>query len=115
MFNAQPIAKSNTQSSAPKAAASYFTAVTAPMIPTIFQGSDVMNLSSIKRGLLSDAEKDRRKEAGFCLCCGDHSFIKSVQCFKFPKSRFILHNFVFTISLQSASSENISESGVLIF
>src|SRR5450755_812000 len=102
MFNAQPIAKSSTQFSVPKAVASYFTAVTALMTPTISQGGDVMDLSSIKRGLLSDAEKDRRRGAGLCLYCDVHLFVKGVQCPKFPKPRLILHNFVFTISLQSA-------------
>jgi hypothetical protein len=78
MFNTQPIAKSSTQSSAPKAAALYSTAVTALMTPTTSQRDNAMNLSLIKRGLLSDAEKDRRKKAGFCLYCDDHPFIKDV-------------------------------------
>jgi hypothetical protein len=114
MFNAQPIAKPSTQSSAPKAAASYSTAVTVPMTPTISQGGNVMDLSSIKRGPLSDTEKDRRKKADLCLYCGDYPFVKGVQYPKFPKSRLILYNFVFTISLQSASSESIFKSGVSI-
>jgi hypothetical protein len=112
MFNAQPIAKSSTQSSVPKAAALYSTAVTAPMTLTTSQGGDVMDLSSIKRGPLSDAEKDRRRKAGLCLYCSVYPFVKGVQCPKLPKSRLTLHNFVFTISLQSASSESISEFNV---
>jgi len=112
MFNAQPIAKPSTQSSVPKAAASYSTAVTAPMTPTTSQGGDVMDLSSIKRGPLSDAEKDRRRGAGLCLYCGVHPFVKGVQCPKLPKPRLTLHNFASTTSLQSASSESISGSDV---
>src|SRR5450755_3711588 len=112
MFNAQPIAKLSTQSSVPKTAASYFTAVTAPMTPTTFQGSDVINLSSIKRGLLSDAKKDRRKKADLYLYCDVHPFVKSVQCPKLPKPRLTFHNFASTISLQSAFSESISKSDV---
>jgi hypothetical protein len=78
MFNAQLIAKSSTQSSVPKAAVSYFTAVTALMTPTTSQGDNAMDFFSIKRGPLSDAEKDRRKKTGFCLYCDDHPFVKNV-------------------------------------
>jgi hypothetical protein len=114
MFNAQPIAKPNTQSSAPKAVASYFTAVMAPMTPIISQGNDAINFSSIKHGPLSDTEKDRRKRTGLCLYCDDHPFVKGVQCSKLPKPRSTFYNFVFTTSLQSAFSENISGSDVSI-
>jgi hypothetical protein len=104
MFNAQPIAKPSTQFSAPKAAASYSTAITAPTIPTTSQGNDAMDLSSIKRGHLPDAEKDRRREVNLCLYCGDHPFVKSVQCPKLSKPRSNLHNFASTISLPDTSS-----------
>lgn len=75
---------------------------------TVSQGGDAMDLSSTRRGPLSDAEKKRRYEADLCAYCGKHK--KSEVCNALAKrgnppprqSNPSLHNF--SLSLGDVAS-----------